>query len=139
MTVRRSFDKLNIGFITCGIARGCGSIRNCIVDLDIDLKYTGTNKNSDISVAGIGDNSRFADIDSCLVMGSVNIQTPGYARLAGISDEDSKTPPTPLKRPMLNAQALTEARMISSRSAAPAALAIPAVKASITESRTILK
>lgn len=98
MTVRRSFDKLNIGFITCGIARGCGSIRNCIVDLDIDLKYTGTNKDSDISVAGIGDDSRFADIDSCLVMGSVNIQTPGYARLAGISDEDSKNSANALEK-----------------------------------------
>lgn len=98
MTVRRSFDKLNIGFITCGIARGCGSIRNCIVDLDINLKYTGTNKDSDISVAGIGDDSRFADIDSCLVMGSVNIQTPGYARLAGISDEDSKNSANALEK-----------------------------------------
>ena len=98
MTVRRSFDKLNIGFITCGVARGKGSVRNCIVDLDIDLKYTGTNKDSDISVAGIGDNSRFADIDSCLVMGSVNIQTPGYARLAGISDEDSKNSANALEK-----------------------------------------
>lgn len=98
MTVRRSFDKLNIGFITCGIARGKGSVRNCIADLDIDLKYTGTNKDSDISVAGIGDNSRFADIDSCLVMGSVNIQTPGYARLAGISDEDSKNSANALEK-----------------------------------------
>ena len=73
-------------------------VRNCIADLDIDLKYTGTNKNSDISVAGIGDNSRFADIDSCLVMGSVNIQTPGYARLAGISDEDSKNSANALEK-----------------------------------------